>query len=202
MIRAVIFDWGGVLIENPAPALLAYFSRRLGVSPEELNGAYREYAEAFQKGRISEEELWREIAAWLDIREEPPPSLWYEAFREVYTPREEVFSLASKLKGRGYKIGLLSNTEEGAVRYFQEQRYEMFDVTVFSCREGTRKPERKIYEIALKRLGVFPQEAIFIDDNEEFVKGAREVGMEAILYTGTQPLKDALSSLLGELVPL
>ena len=202
MIRAVIFDWGGVLIENPAPALLAYFSRRLGVSPEELNGAYREYAEAFQKGRISEEELWREIAAWLDIREEPPPSLWYEAFREVYTPREEVFSLASELKGRGYKIGLLSNTEEGAVRYFQEQRYEMFDVTVFSCREGTRKPERKIYEIALKRLGVFPQEAIFIDDNEEFVKGAREVGMEAILYTGTQALKDALSSLLGELVPL
>ena len=202
MIRAVIFDWGGVLIENPAPALLAYFSRRLGVSPEELNGAYRKYAEAFQKGRISEEELWRRVSAQLGTRELPPSSLWYEAFREVYTPREEVFSLASDLKGRGYKIGLLSNTEEGAVRYFQEQGYEMFDVTVFSCREGTRKPERRIYEIALKRLGVFPQEAIFIDDNEEFVKGAREVGMEAILYTGTQALKDALNSLLGELVPL
>ncbi len=202
MIRAVIFDWGGVLIENPAPALLAYFSRRLGVSPEELNGAYREYAEAFQKGRISEEELWRRVSAQLGTRELPPSSLWYEAFREVYTPREEVFSLASDLKGRGYKIGLLSNTEEGAARYFQEQGYEMFDVTVFSCREGTRKPERMIYEIALKRLGVFPQEAIFIDDNEEFVKGAKEVGMEAILYTGTQALKDALNSLLGELVPL
>ncbi|RLA97490.1 MAG: hypothetical protein DRG32_03510 [Deltaproteobacteria bacterium] len=202
MIRAVIFDWGGVLIENPAPALLAYFSRRLGVSPEELNEAYRKYAEAFQKGKISEEELWRGIVARLDIKEEPSPSLWYEAFREVYTPREEVFSLASELKDRGYRVGLLSNTEEGAVRYFQEQGYEMFDVAVFSCREGTRKPERRIYEIALERLEVFPQEAIFIDDNEEFAKGAKEVGMEAVLYTGTQALKGALSSLLGELVPL
>ena len=103
--------------------------------------------------------------------------------------------MASSLRENGYKIGFLSNTEIAGVKIFQEKGYDIFDVTVFSCLEGTIKPERRAYEIALERLGVGPEEAVFIDDRPTNVKGAKEVGINAILFKNINHLKRKLESL-------
>ena len=71
----------------------------------------------------------------------------------------------------------------------------MFDATVFSCDEGTAKPERRIYEIALERLGVKPREAVFIDDRVDFIEGAQKLGMYTIRFENPQQVKEALASL-------
>ncbi|RLB04252.1 MAG: hypothetical protein DRG50_09155 [Deltaproteobacteria bacterium] len=194
MIKAVIFDWGGVLIDNPAPGLIAYFASSLGVTGEAINIAYGKFAPEFQKGLISEEILWERICSELGVRKPYSPSLWTDAFREVYSPKEEMFTLASRLREKGYKVGLLSNTEVAAMNYFYEQGYDMFDATVFSCAVGARKPERRIYEITLGRLGVQPEEAIFIDDRVDFIEGAEKVGINVILFKNPEQVRKELAS--------
>jgi epoxide hydrolase-like predicted phosphatase len=194
MIRAIIFDWGGVLCEDTAQGLLSYFSKALDVPSDVLNTAYKSFAPAFQKGEISEEELWQGMDAALGIERPIDPSLWIAALRAVYSPKQEMFALASHLKGQGYVVGLLSNAEMPAMHFFYEQAYAMFDAAVFSCAEGTRKPEQRIYEIALDRLGVEPQETVLIDDRAEFCRGAQSLGIHTILFNNPQQVRQDLAS--------
>ena len=195
MMQAVIFDWGGVLCDDTGPGLIAYFSRTLGVAPEALNSAFIPFADAFQKGQISEDALWEGMSAALDVECPYNPSLWADAIRAVYSPKEEMFALAALIKEQGYKVGLLSNAELAAMEFFYEQGYPMFDSAVFSCAVGTRKPESRIYEIALERLEAKPPEAVFIDDRADFVEGAQKLGMHTIRFESLQQVKDALASL-------
>jgi len=184
------------LIDDPAPGLTAYFAKALGVTGEALLNAYIKFALEFQKGMMSEDTLWERLCSELGVQKQHNHSLWQDAVRQVYSPKKEMFSLASRLKDRGYKVGLLSNTETAAMNYFCEQQYHMFDVTVFSCAEGTRKPEKRIYETVLDRLGVQSNEAVFIDDKEENIDAAGELGIHGILFTSPEQVKKELASLL------
>ncbi|MBN2468354.1 MAG: HAD family phosphatase [Deltaproteobacteria bacterium] len=198
MIKAVIFDWGGVLIENPAPAMLSYFAASLGVAEGALNSAYAEFLPEFQKGLVTEDALWRIICRKLGVSNPYVPSLWEEAFKQAYQPREEMFLLVPALRKDGYRVGLLSNTEKSAARVFQEMHRDVFDTTVFSCDEGTWKPEPEIYQIALNRMKVQPEEAIFVDDREDFIEGAATVGIRTILYRTSGQVQKDLDRLLGK----
>jgi epoxide hydrolase-like predicted phosphatase len=196
MIKAVIFDLGGVLIENPSPKMINYFSSVLGVKEEEFYSQDKLPIEEFQKGLINEDTFWEKFCSRVGVKKPSNHSLWQEAFRRVFTPREEMFSLSLRLKGKGYKLGLLSNIEAPSLEYFNEQPYnDIFDVTVFSCVERTWKPERKIYEIVLKRLSVQPAEGVFIDDREDFIDGAKEIGLKTILFKSPDQVKEDLSYL-------
>jgi putative hydrolase of the HAD superfamily len=107
-----------------------------------------------------------------------------------------MFTLAAELKGKGYKTAVLSNTEIPTMQYFYQLRYDMFDVTVFSCVEGTIKPERKIFEIALTKLDCIPEQSVFIDDNPEFVKAAGKYGLYAILFENIEKIKNKITELV------
>ena len=193
-IRAVVFDWGGVLIDHPAPVLFTYCANYFGVPRETFVAASRTLADRFQKGLLSEDEFWEIVCSDLGVDHPTIPSLWEAAFQAAYVEKPEVFRLASVLKKNGYTIGLLSNTECPAMRFFQQQQYDMFDVLVFSCAEGTRKPEEHIYRIALSRLQTEPQETVFIDDAPEFIAGAASIGIKTILFkTYAQVKHDLLS---------
>jgi putative hydrolase of the HAD superfamily len=183
MIKAIIFDLSGVLIEDPALKMLDYFRTFFGIKIETFRKVDPEIFPRFQRGMISEQQLWKRICSAFEVAVPDVPSLWEDAFRSVYKPKEEMFSLAAKLKEEGYKVGLLSNSEVPAMSFFLKRNPGLFDATVFSCIEGTMKPERRIYEIALESLEVQPHEAVFIDDREDFLEGARKVGINTILCT-------------------
>lgn len=195
LIKAVIFDWGGVLCEDTARGLVTYFSRALDVDPQRLVKAFRPFLPAFQKGELSETELWRGLAASLGLDRQLTRPLWGEALRAIYSPREEMFVLAAQLKAKGYRIGLLSNAEMAAMEFFYEQSYQMFDEAIFSCAVGARKPEHRIYEVALERLRVLPTEAVFIDDRVDFIEGARKLGIHTILYRDPAQVRRELATL-------
>jgi putative hydrolase of the HAD superfamily len=193
-VKAIIFDWGGVLCEETALGLISYFSKALKVAPEPLVSAFRPFLPAFQKGEISEDDLWQGMCAVLTIERPYNQSLWGDALRAIYVPKKEVFTLASQLNDKGYTVGLLSNAEMAAMAFFHEQGYAMFDAAVFSCAEGTRKPEQRIYEIALERLNVKAHEAIFIDDRTDFIAGAQRLGIHTILFKNLEQVRQELSS--------
>jgi len=195
-IKAVIFDWGGVLIDDPFSTVVAYCSEALGVTEERFAQVREIHYPDFLKGLISEKEFWHRACG--DLRVPPPsaPSLWGEAFRKAYVPRQEMFDLVAFLQGRGYRTALLSNAEEPAAQYFQELGYPMFDVLTFSCLEHTAKPEREIYELTLRRLDVAPAEALMIDDREDYLDGAWDVGIRALLFTTAEDTIASLQSCL------
>lgn len=194
-IEAVLFDWGGVLIDNPAAALMDYCAQSLDVSVQDYTRAHNKYGEAFQKGWVPENMFWRQVCGELDRPLPQAPSLWGQAFRAVYAPREEVLALAGGLHAGGFRIALLSNTEAPAMEFFLELRYPMFDATVFSCAEGACKPEREIYKIAAHRLSMPAGRCVLIDDKPAFVDGARKAGMEGIVYESLEQVRQDLATL-------
>jgi len=194
-IESIIFDWGGVLIEDPRPGLLKYCSEAFGVELEDYTPVHDSFLDEFHKGQISEERFWQQISQKLG---KPMPSVrsqWYDAFRSAYVPKQQMFSLASSLHDKGYKTALLSNTELPAIRFFHEQNYNMFDLFVFSCIERMMKPQRRIYEITLERLGLKAGRTVFIDDVQNYIRAAKLTGLNTILFESVEQVK-------GELIKL
>ncbi|MFH0978910.1 MAG: HAD family phosphatase [Candidatus Woesearchaeota archaeon] len=194
MIKAIIFDWGGVLIDNPANGLMEYCAKYLNVDVNRLKNIFSQYESVFQKGEISEKVLWNKVCTELNINKPSSESLWKKAVKQVFKDKIEVYHLIKLLKKEGYKIGFLSNTEIPAMEYFFEKGYQkFFDVTLFSCAENTVKPEEKIYNLILSKLEVKPEEAIFIDDKLDYIEGAKKVGLNGIVFKTSEQLVKELA---------
>ena len=195
MIKAVIFDWGGVLIDEPTEGFMKYCSASLGISVDELKREFLVYGSNFQKGQILENDIWKEVCEKFGVNEPTSPSLWREAIEAVFKDRDNVFKLVAKLRENGYIVGFLSNTEVPTMEYFKDIEYgRYFDEAVFSCVENTVKPEEEIYRILLNKLDIKPGETIFIDDKPEYVEGAERVGIKGIRFENYEKLVSALKS--------
>jgi len=196
-IKAIIFDWGGVLIDNPKPVLMRYCAEIFNLPVDVYTQTHDKFLEDFQKGLIDEQTFWQRVCGELKKPKPNKPSFWSEAFRAAYSPRVEVFSLAAKLHKKGYKTALLSNTEVPAMQFCRQLGYNMFDELIFSCAEGTVKPEKKIYEIAVGKLNVQPKQIVLIDDKAEFINGAKRVGLNGIIFKNLKQVKEELTKYLA-----
>ena len=192
-IKAVIFDWGGVLIDDPAPGLMEYCAKQLAVTKDDYTQAHIMFQDDFQKGVITEEAFWEGICAHLNITMPKIGSLWGQAFAEVYSPKTETFDLVKTLKASGYKTGFLSNTEMPCYDFFHKQNYDMFDIKLFSCCENLIKPCEQIYLNAIEKLGIKPSQAVFIDDKADYVQGARNAGLNAIQFENITQVKECIT---------
>lgn len=195
-IKAVIFDWGGVLIENPARDIIATCARGVGVTPERFAENFWEGEPDFQRGKIDEKTFWERTCARLGVPP-PPVGLWGKALRSGYRERPGVWVLAERLKKSGRKIALLSNTEMPAVDIYRERHDGFFDVVVLSCLEGLRKPEPEIYRRTIERLGVKPGESLFIDDRKENIDAAENSGMNGLLESTEDGILKGVTRLIG-----
>lgn len=196
MIRSILFDWGGVLIDDPSKGFIDYCSSSLGVPSKTLEAAFHKFEVDFQTDQMNEAEMWRRVCNNLSINQPKSKSLWTDAVNKVFKDKKEIYDLVEILKMNGYKIGILSNTEIPTVNYFITNNYiRFFDVTVFSCFEKCVKPQEKIYRIALERLESSPDETIFIDDKPKYVEAAKKLGLVGILFENVVQLKNDLSAL-------
>ena len=194
MIRAIIFDLGGVLIDFPTPSMLEFCADRLGVTVRDMVKVIRPLRKDFQEGAISEGELWDRVCGILGVEIPRVDSLWKEAFVASYREKEAVFEIVAKLRRQKYLLGLLSNTEVPSISVLGGGKYD-FDAVVYSCVERLSKPGSEIYKLALSRLNVFAREAVFVDDQDENIKGAEAVGIRTILFRDADQLKISLEDL-------
>ena len=106
-----------------------------------------------------------------------------EALRDI--PQENL-AVLQQLKDQGKLLALLSNADVLEVATWDgTQAARLFDATVISCRVGMVKPERGIYELCLRELGVTADEAVFVGDGgSDELLGARAVGMTTVMVTG------------------
>ncbi len=183
------------MVDDPRPGLLKYCADAFGLAQEDYMPAHDLFLDEFHKGMISEGVFWQKVCRKLGKPTPKVLSLWSDAFKSAYVPRPDVFSLVSSLRERSYKTALLSNTEIPTVEFLRTLNYDMFDVFVFSCTEGVMKPERRIYEITLERLGSKARQSIFIDDKPDYIKGAKEAGLNAVIFKNLEQVKSEFAQL-------
>ena len=118
----------------------------------------------------------------------------------AYKPRQEMFSLASRLRKAGCKTAILSNTEMPVVQIINKQKYDSFDITVLSCLEGIAKPGKEIYDLALDRLGIPAGQALFIDDKPENIEGAKQAGLQTIFFKTIEKFKKEIAGFFPNIV--
>jgi HAD superfamily hydrolase (TIGR01509 family) len=111
----------------------------------------------------------------------------------------EAADLARRARAAGIPTGLLSNSW-GPGGYDVYTGYDLpglFDVIVISHVVGLRKPERPIFELAAAKLGLAPQDCVFVDDTFRNVRAARELGMAAVHFTGDPEQLAEVERLIG-----
>ncbi len=197
MIKGVIFDLGGVLLDNPASDMRSYFSKMLNISEKEFTERSSLPILDFQKGLISEKVFWRKVTQGLVSREKLPDSLWKEAIKSSFSPKHEMLSLIDDLQRFGLTIGILSNTEIPVVSYLKEIDFAAYDVLVYSCLEKTCKPERAIFLLTIERFGMKPEELVFIDDVLENVVAGQSIGLKCILFKSSDQVRAELTELMN-----
>ena len=206
MISALISDFGGVLTTPLIRGFLAY-QEQAGVTVEELGTTMARSAEedgvhplyALERGEISEAEFQRRLEGRLDGRFD------FQHLRRLYferlEPNREMIEFVRDLRGRGLRTALCTNNVrewEPLWRSKLPELDEVFEVVVDSAFVGSRKPERKIYDITLERLGgVKPQECVFVDDIDVNCEGARELGMHPVRFEETSRAIAEVEALLS-----
>lgn len=116
---------------------------------------------------------------------------------EGNVPNGPLFAYIRDTLAPDYKIGMLSNAGANWLdELFEPWQIELFDEVALSYEVGTVKPDPLMYETITTRLGVLPEEAVFIDDLMRYVEGARAVGMQAVQYRSVEQLKSDLEAML------
>lgn len=190
MIKNIVFDMGGVLIEwNPERML-----NRLHLPEADNEILNREllhnkvWTDA-DKGIYNEEQL--EAVAYERLPQhlhEPARALiqWYNWF---LNPMPGMAALVRELKANGYHIYLLSNAPTNLRKYFDRiPGSECFDALMVSAEEQLTKPSPEIYQRLFEKFGLNPAECWFTDDNVPNVDSAVQAGMQAAEFHGDMKL--------------
>lgn len=144
----------------------------------------------YETGELTTAEFYVQFCRQTGTR--PELDRLMRAASDIFWPNESVLALVSGLRAAGYRLGLLSNTNEVHWEFVASGRYEQlpgaFDVLALSYQMGTMKPRREIFEQAAALAGVPPSEIVYTDDRPEHVAAAREVGYDAVQFTDTSAL--------------
>ncbi|HEY0319113.1 MAG TPA: HAD family phosphatase [Solirubrobacterales bacterium] len=192
-IEAVICDFGGVLT-TPLIASFLALQDEVGISPAHfgtaISAAKDEGGEnplyALERGEISEEAFVERLSDGLQplIGHRPQLHRFSEMFFDALDPNEPMIELMRELKATGLRMAMLTNN----VREW-EPRWrpmlpvdEIFETVVDSAFVGVRKPEPRIYELTLERIGLPAEACLFVDDLAVNCEGARDAGLNAVHF--------------------
>lgn len=194
-IKAIIFDVFGVLtIPEYTKSVIKYIPKELAISLESFHINLEPEDLLLNEGKIDEETALKNISRKLGIDKKRTKEIWTEMLRKINKENSEVVSLVKKLR-KNYQVGILSNQTPISYQVIEELNiYQFFDPIILSYRVKTRKPEIKIYKIALEKLKLKPQECLFIDNSGENLTPAEELGMKTIHFKNVKQLKRALIS--------
>ncbi len=196
MIKAIIFDLGGVLFTNGTKKFVDYLSKTYGYELEELKQLLDEgVGTEYREGKISRDEFWKTVLGELDAIDIDVDRLedqWISNYEPIEGTKELILELKKK-----YKVYYLSDNVRDRVEKIHNKHdfLNWFDDGIFSHEVGIRKPHPDIYQQILQKAGVEPDEAVFIDDKEVNLIPAKKLGMETILFTDPAILKQDLQKL-------
>jgi len=201
MIRALITDFGGVLVRTSSDRSRRALEQRLQLPPHTIEARVfaSELSQRAQRGDITEETFWREIERDLNLDRF---GMTIDEFRNEFFAEdaldEELMALIRSVRP-ALKTGLISNAwtglREALHTYFLIE--DAFDTLVISAEEKIMKPDARIYHLALKRLGVQPAEALFLDDFKVNIDAANALGLIGIHFQSTEQAQRDIRAVLN-----
>ena len=201
-IQAIFFDFGGVLLQHMDGVDHKAIEERFSLEPRRLMRClYRDsrYMD-FQVGKCTHEE-WQ-----ASIRVAADNLLGAELAREVLEAYEQaerplnplMLSLIERLRGAGYKTGIISNTIPGMEERLRQNIphiIPLFDVRIGSGDLGIAKPDVAIFEHALREMDVPAEASVFTDDVKSYAEAAGSIGMHGFHFTGYEQFAADLRSI-------
>ena len=206
MIKAVVFDLGGVVLESPLKVIADFeTANRLSqgaVNKVILYGGNEGPWACLERGEISMENFYQqinEIAQSAGVRFSAQKLM--ASFDKMAHVRPQMINAVRSLRKRGLTVAALTNNwkTDGPLKdRFSELRGE-FDIMVESWKVGLRKPQPEIYQLLLQHLGTHPCQTVFLDDFGVNLKPARAIGMHTIKVTHMEDGLNGLCQLFGAL---
>lgn len=199
--RGLLVDYGGVLTTNLFDSFGA-FCRQEGLQPDVVvrqfagNPEARELLIELECGRMAEQEFERRLAAMLEV---DPGGLIDRMFAGS-GPDEAMLGAVAAARRAGVRTGLISNAWVDR-HYAPEVLDGLFDGVVISTREGTRKPDPRMYELGAERIGVAPEACVYVDDLPFNLDPATALGMATIHHVDPRRTIAELERLLGVPMP-
>lgn len=197
-IKAVLWDFSGVLFIPIEGRGHDYYAQSLGLSSETLTKYYKDdLNRKLNLGEIDHKTFYRTMFKEQGINEELL-SLYEEVFYQSFQLNIPLVDRIKSIR-KTKKVGLLSNYSN-RLRPMLENNLKiagLFDELIISCEVRMVKPDEAIYRLALARLDVQPQETIFVDDLIENIEAAQKIGIHAIHFQNTAQVISEVGQMLG-----
>ena len=198
MIRAVLFDFGGVLAAEGFREGLHAVASSQGLDPEGFFRLAREavYDSGYITGRGGEGDFWDLVRRRSGIR--GSDAELSAACLDRFRLRPGMVALVRTIRALGVTTAILSDQTDWLERLdARASFYREFDRVFNSYRLGKAKRDASLFDDAVRELGVAPAAAVFIDDDPGNVSRAAERGLHALLFLDESSLRRDLGSLLG-----
>ena len=196
--RAIIFDFGGVVVQWDPRRVYRKFLE----TEEEIDAFFREVG--FRSWNADQDRGGR---TWADAVEQlagqfPHRRQLISAYHEFWEdsiagPIDETVRIVERLRAKGFRLVGLSNWSAEKFKLTRERYdlFKLFDDIIISGEVKTMKPEREIFEIALRKLGLRAEECLFIDDAAKNAEAAEALGFQVIRFRSASQLEQELRQL-------
>lgn len=173
-MKAVILDMYGVILKDSGDGFYSYVNRTF----PQLTSAdiYPDWDKA-DVGEVSSLEVFRRLGFQGDLEQIE------KNYLDTVEINEAFYGFAEEMKKR-YKLALISNDSSEWSRYFREKfrLNKYFDVISVSGDLKMKKPDPRIFQLTLERLGCTPEECVYIDDRRYNLEAAQALGMDTVLF--------------------
>lgn len=192
----MVFDLGQVIVRVREDRTAAAITRHARVSAEEIVRRVKndELRHVFQEGRLSPDDWHRHLSEALGLRLSFPEfcNAWNSMLDREPMLEERLFE---ELSAR-YRLLILSNTDPIHVEWMEANLsvLQYFPERIYSCLVGVAKPGPGIYQIAIEKAGVEPEQIFYVDDALENVEAGRRAGLQAYQFRTARELVDELRS--------
>ena len=188
MIKNVIFDIGGVIVK---------FKKETYLDPLGLDEATKNYLideilftdDWFQLsiGKMTDEQFLSNVQKnHTDYFELTKSVFEIDTLKKLLPVYSQTIELIKKIKEKGYHLFIISDIEESNIRYIESEipnLHELFEDVIYSCRVGLVKKHGEVFDLAINRFNVVPEESIFIDDTQINLDQASKRGINTFRFT-------------------
>ena len=199
-IRAIVFDIGGVLEYTEPMTFDARWEKELGLEEAALLNRMLKEWHGGSIGTVSLEEVERKLAEISGMSESQLHDYMEEMWASYLgTLNNELYDYFKSLRPK-YQTAILSNSFVGAREREQDayQMSESCDFILYSHEVGLQKPNPAFYGLMIERLGVLPQEVIFVDDREVLIQAAKDLGWHGVVFRDNAQTIAEIEAIIAE----
>ena len=191
MIKAIVFDVGGVIIFNDLKTILKKYSDELKIDFEKLLALEEENHEKLILGKISIKEFCSSIRSRFNLEQDSLTLLliWERLYSETTKLNTELIDKIKIIK-KNFKVGVVSNMFDSTAQFHQRQGLFFFfkPFLLISCRASITKSDTKMFSNIVSVMSVKANECLFVDDKEDNLQVAKKTGLKTLLYKDNKQL--------------